>query len=295
MNYIYIDANVYLKFYLGDKLFKVLETLVDNLDSVIVTRQIADEVLRNSVSVNAANLKNALNSLQWHKPSLPYKNASAQTVQQITTVYNQFKALKLQIESDLEQQLLLISKQGDEITTKLNEIFSVALQPTADEIENAKLVKTFGNPPGKKSDPIGDELSWLQLLNKLQQNDRVVIVTNDRDYASVFNNKSVLNAKLHSDISDRQVEYFVYSEILDGIKKLRELQQADAAAFEAKDFPTEAEQTTIQKEEQKIIVDSTKDTCQHGNWRILPNGVFDDYTCMDCGRVLYRVYSDDND
>ena len=295
MNYIYIDANVYLKFYLGDKLFKVLETLVDNLDSIIVTRQIGDEVLRNSVSVNAANLKNALNSLQWHKPSLPYKNASTATIEQITTVYNQFKALKVQIENDLEQQLLLISKQTDEITTKLNEIFSVALEPTPEEIEKAKLVKTFGNPPGKKSDPIGDELSWLQLINKLQQNDKVIIVTNDRDYASVFNNKSVLNSKLHSDISEKKVDYFVYTEILDGVKKLRELQQADTAAFEAKDFPTEAEQSTIQKEEQKIIVDNSKETCQHGNWRILPNGVFDDYTCLDCGRVMYRVYSDDND
>ena len=210
MNYLYIDANIYLKFYLGNKLFKVLETLIDNKENIIVTEQIADEVIRNAVTVNIANLNNTIKNLQWQKPSLPYKNTSPETLKQIDDVYDKFKNVKGQIEIDLEAHLNLISSQKDIVTTSLKEVFALALKPTEEEQNKATILKKFGNPPGKKNDPIGDELSWIQLLNKVQPHDKLIIVTNDRDYASIFNNKSFLNSKLHSDLEKKNIQYYVY-------------------------------------------------------------------------------------
>lgn len=295
MNYLYIDANIYLKFYLGNKLFKVLETLVDNRDNIIVTEQIADEVIRNAVTVNIANLNNTVSNLQWTKPSLPYKNTSAETLKQIEAVYAQFKSVKTQIESDLDTHLNLISTQKDEITLKLKQIFEVALKPNEDEQKKATILKKYGNPPGKKSDPIGDELSWVQLLNRIQPKDKLIIVTNDRDYASIFNKKSFLNSKLHSDLEQKDVEYYVYSEILEGLNKLKDLQASSEAAFEAKELPTNEEQEEIKQEELKIIIDNSAETCKHQTITIRPNGVFDDYFCNDCHKIVFRQYSDDLD
>lgn len=295
MNYLYIDANIYLKFYLGNKLFKMLETLVDNKTNVIVTKQITNEVFRNSVSVNINNLTTTTNALSWNKPSLPYKNASTETSTLINSVYEQFKNLRKQIEEDLEKHLTLVSTQKDDVTQKLKELFGGALEPTDAELENAEMLKKFGNPPGKKADPIGDELSWVQVLNKIQSKDKLVIVTNDRDYASVFNKKSYLNSKLHQDLEDNDVEYFVYSEINEGIKKLKELQEQSHSEFETKDFPTEEEQEAIKEEEQTIVVKKVEETCKHQHIAIRPNGIFDNYFCMGCNRVVYRQYSDDLD
>lgn len=295
MNYLYIDANIYLKFYLGNKLFKVLETLIDNKENIIVTEQIADEVIRNAVTVNIANLNNTIKNLQWQKPSLPYKNTSPETLKQIDDVYDKFKNVKGQIEIDLEAHLNLISSQKDIVTTSLKEVFALALKPTEEEQNKATILKKFGNPPGKKNDPIGDELSWIQLLNKVQPHDKLIIVTNDRDYASIFNNKSFLNSKLHSDLEKKNIQYYVYSGILEGVNKLKELQESSDGKFETKELPSPEEQKEIKQEELQIIVDNSAEICKHQTVTIRRNGVFDDYFCNDCHHVFFRQYSDDFD
>jgi hypothetical protein len=262
MNYIYIDANIYLRFYLGNKLFKLLEVLVDNKNHVIVTEQISNEVFRNSVSVNADNLKTTILNLKWLKPSLPYNNASADTIKNIDETFRKASELKKMIESDVDKHLTLVASQKDAVSMKLNELFSVALIPTSSDIENAEKLKKFGNPPGKKSDPIGDELSWTQLISKLNENDNVVIVTNDRDYAKEFNGKLYINSQLNQTLEKKKITSYIYSEINDGIKKFTELQLADKSAFEAKDIPTEEEYKEISKEEQIILVQNSIPECK---------------------------------
>lgn len=295
MNYLYIDANIYLKFFLGNRLFNVLQTLIDNKGQIIVTGQIRDEVLRNSVSVNINNLNNTVLNLKWKKPTLPYKNTSAATLALIDDVYTRFKQMKLQVETDLENHLALISTQSDDITRKLKELFENALAPSEEELKEAEKRKQFGNPPGKKADPIGDELSWIQMLNKLAEGDKLVIVTNDRDYASSFNNKSFLNARLHQELAAKNIEYFVFTEILEGIDKLQKLQAAEEKAFAAAALPSMEEQKHIKEEEAQIIVKKTEEQCSHMRVGMRMNGIYDEFVCWDCGRVLSRQISDDID
>ncbi len=293
MNYIYFDANIYLKFYLGNKLFKIVESLTENKDNIIVTDQIVNEVFRNSVSITVNNLNSTLNNLKWQKPSLPYKNASKATLEEIDNVYRFFGELKTKIESDLNAHLNLVSSQEDEVSKKLKEIFLNSLKATEHEINLSKEIKRFGNPPGKKQDPIGDELSWIQLVNKLQNNDKLVLVTNDRDYASLFNNNLYLNSKLFPDLKSKNVEYFIYSEIVDGLKKLKELQDQK---FKPKDYPSVEDQKQIKEEEKKIMVDTTQAIeCIHSHVARRMNGIYDQYVCLDCGRLLFTTISDDLD
>ncbi len=295
MNYLYLDANIYIKFYLGNKLFKILELLIQNKDNIIITEQISNEVIRNAVSVNLSNYKNTLANFQLVKPSIPYKNNSVETIKQIDELSSQFKILRKNIENEFESHLTLVSTQKDEITIKLKQIFENALKPSDKEIEKAKTLKTFGNPPGKKADPIGDELSWIQVLNKIQKSDKLIIVTNDRDYASVYNSKSILNAKLHSDLEPYSIEYYVYSEITEGFNKFKELQENAHENFETKEFLSEVDYKEIKEEEAKIIVEKNEQICSHHHISRRLNGIYLEYFCEDCYSILHRQYFDDTD
>ncbi len=76
MNFLFIDSNIYLKFYHGSKLLKYLEILIDNYSNVIITDQIVDEVLRNSVSKSLSNWIETKNNLYWTRPNFLYYDIS---------------------------------------------------------------------------------------------------------------------------------------------------------------------------------------------------------------------------
>jgi len=71
------------------------------------------------------------------------------------------------------------------------------------QITQAKLRKELGNPPGKKGDPIGDQLSWEQLLEKSKNSENLWIITNDDDYIFEFNKKCYLNSFLYKELKNK--------------------------------------------------------------------------------------------
>ncbi len=197
------------------------------------------------------------------------------------------------MELEFEQHLILVSKQKDGITQKLKQIFKFSLKPTSEEESIANKLKEYGNPPGKRSDPIGDQLSWVQLLNKLRSNDRLIIITLDKDYASIYGKKSYINSKLHFELEQKNIDYFVYSDLSDGIKKFEYLQ--DKSGLKIEKFPSEEELEKIKKEETEMDLQDTKRNCKHANVKIRMNGIFDEWACLDCNQILFKHISDDID
>lgn len=293
MNYIFLDANIYLKFYLGNQLSKVLDNIIDNKDNVLVTKQIKDEVIRNSVSSTANLLQNSLKDTNWKKPTVPYKTQDKSLAVEIKDLSEKVKNLVEKIEIEFKVHLEKISIRQDDISKQLDLLFAKAIIPTDGEILESKNIKAFGNPPGKKADPIGDELSWLQIKNFLSPNDRLIIVTNDRDYATLFSKKLILNSSLCNDLKEKNIEHYVYSEAIDGIKKLKELQENDNQNFDNKDFPSSAEQEVISNEEQNIHIDIEDLKCSHPKAIRLLNGIYEEYRCLYCNTLLNRYYNDD--
>lgn len=273
-------------------LFKVLETIVDNKENVVVTEQIINEVFRNSVKVSTENLTNTLKSLEWKKPTLPYKNAQESTITLINNVFTEFTTMKKQIENDLDSHLNLVSEQNDEVSLKLKELFENALSPTDEEISLAEQAKKFGNPPGKHNDPIGDEISWVQLLNKTNTADKVIIITNDRDYANGFNGLLYLNSLLHHQLKEKKVEYYIFSDVNTGLKKYIELQEVDNIPLEQKDIPTKEEFIEIEKEERSIMSKDAFNQCKHDRKTFIQNGIYDDWICLDCNKILHRQFGE---
>lgn len=293
MNYIFLDANIYLKFYLGNQLAKVLDNIFDNKDNILITKQIKDEVIRNSVSSTANVLQNSLKDTNWRKPTIPYKTQEKNLVTEIKDLSERVKRIVEKVEAEFKVHLENISMREDDISKKLDLLFSNAIIPTEEEILESKNVKAFGNPPGKKADPIGDELSWLQIKNFLSPNDKLVIVTNDRDYATQFNKLLILNSSLSNDLKEKNIEYYVYSEAIDGLKKLKELQEKDNLSFDNTEFPNISEQEEISIEEQKIHIDIEGLKCSHPKAIKLLNGIYEEYRCLYCNTLLNRYYNDD--
>lgn len=295
MNYLFLDTNIYLKFFLGNKLLKALESILENKANLVVTQQIVDEVLRNSVSSTAQVLQNSIKDRNWNKPSIPFRMEDRNLANEIDILNKQVKDLVQKLESEFKVHLEKISKRSDDVSIKLIELFNNPLIPTAEEVEEAKKIKAFGNPPGKKADPIGDELSWVQLNNKLKTGDKLILVTNDRDYATVFRESSILNSKLAKDLEEKEVGYFVFSEVMDGIKKLKELQELAHQDFESKDFPEPNEQVEILNEEKSIHIIKDINECSHSRYTKIMNGIYDQYRCLDCNTILGTYLADDLD
>lgn len=90
----------------------------------------------------------------------------------------------------------------DAVSIELDKIFSLAKSPSVDDLEAARLRKEIGNPPGKAKDPLGDQLSWEQLLRHYNGNE-IWIITNDGDYFSQYNGKLYLNPFLYNELMRR--------------------------------------------------------------------------------------------
>jgi len=108
-----------------------------------------------------------------------------------------------------------------------------------------------GNPPGKATDPLGDQLSWEQLLSRCQSNRGLWIITGDLDFATRHAGKMVLNAALYKDLVTQmhsaEPEVFCFDNLPDGLKNFAEINRVKATKLPT---PEEAEQ--IKKEQESL-------------------------------------------
>jgi len=103
----------------------------------------------------------------------------------------------------------------DEVSTSLAGLFRSAVRHSKVELERAKERKTLGNPPGKETDSLGDQLNWEQLLTHLKGKRKLWLITNDGDYFTENQNRKFLNALLQRELGT--VEVVCYDTLSVGI------------------------------------------------------------------------------
>jgi hypothetical protein len=203
---LYLDANIYVDFYdlLSSATKKLLPALSALASHVFVTEQIVHEVNRNKLhkakqacdqlSERLKGNSNVLALLQSLIPTLPKQ-------------YRQWgpppKRAVEKIEELISEKLKNIAESTDEVSVALKPIFDIAVPPTAVELNAARLRKELGNPPGKRSDPLGDQLSWEQLLSNASNGDELWIVTRDTDYYVKALRQCLLHPLLLNDLVNR--------------------------------------------------------------------------------------------
>ena len=188
---IFIDANIYLDCYQRRypnyrKLLNSLELLVLN---ILYTRSVDYEVMRNRVLAYIKNSNIDIPKFAYPDPYQHYFRSnetdddSPQTIKQsrlkIKTEIQSMEAAAKGLHTSNIQSIL---NGEDDVSKLITSLRAHTQVPTQSQIDRARFRKEIGNPPGKKSDPLGDQISWEQLLDAAKGVNDVWIVSNDRDY-----------------------------------------------------------------------------------------------------------------
>jgi len=141
-----------------------------------------------------------------------------------------------------------ISQSTDEVSTALGPIFAKAEPHRDEELRRARNRKELGNPPGKQEKPLGDQITWEQILSRFaskQTLQKLWIITRDPDYGPVYGDRGFLNQFLYQELRavSSRAEAFLFKDIVDGIKDF-----ARTTGVEAIELPTGEEAAEIKKE-----------------------------------------------
>jgi hypothetical protein len=225
---IYIDANIYLRFYDNNskEYKKLLKSIEETKNDIFVTAQIVDEVERNKLEVFLKSFNEYFKQISVNMVSLP-EHLETETDEKL----KQWNKKEAEIGKDLEDQrkklnafttilLRKISENSDEITMTFSKIFENAINPTEIQISKARNRKEVGNPPGKRSDPLGDQISWEQLLDVVDNVDNLWIISNDSDYIYVFDKICYLNPFLVKNLRQKNpvIEIHCFNTLAEGLK-----------------------------------------------------------------------------
>jgi len=255
---IFIDSNIYLRFF--EEAFPRQRQMIDSLLELkkrgwlFVTQQIVAEVNRNKLRVTIDSLSPLRDTLQLKRVSIPSlvgtdddDNASVNLNSEWGQLVRTAREIEGQFSTKAGEIVRKVSESKDEVSKQLAVIFSGAVAPQESEIQEARRRKEFGDPPGKYSNPIGDELSWVQYLAKIKEvRGDVWIVSADNDYATSFDKVCYLNPVLVQDLVGCGIKLSNVHVFADLGKALEELRSINGGDF--KNLPTKAQLMKIAEE-----------------------------------------------
>lgn len=184
---LFIDTNIYLNFIRSSeesiKSLEELERLVGSKSLSLVFPKITyDEFLRNAPLV----AKEQLEIIGKHTPNKPPPMATSVRDKKVAGKVERTRKGYIGAIEDLKKGYL---KSVDEVRDRVGRLFAVTVKAVAyDEFDLLGLAerrKKVGNPPGKRKDPIGDELVWEILLSN-HFDDDLSVVAYDSDWADLL-------------------------------------------------------------------------------------------------------------
>jgi hypothetical protein len=251
---LFIDANQYLDLYQMESGRRLLAALDEQRSYIFVTAQIVDEVERRKV--NVVKLFLAQQELQLKSISVPdhiLGSADARVAEirkQLQGISGSVKDTKQKFGQLSSELLSSVSKSNDEVSKALTAIFSQAALHNDGELKGARLRKERGGPPGKKNDPLGDQLSWEQLLNKCREKPTLWIITKDSDYATKHEGELFLNAALYRELVHvyrSNPEVYCFDTLAKGLEHF-----TSTTKVKAEKLPTAEETKKIKKEQESL-------------------------------------------
>jgi hypothetical protein len=253
---LFIDANQYLDLYRMVSGKSLLAALEEQRDYIFVTAQVVDEVQRQKVKVAASFLAEQLRKMELKNVAVPdhlLSTSDGRVVsmrEQLREISEKIKGTKEDLRKLMRHLLEQVSQSEDEVSKRLVGVFSKAIAPKGDELQRARARREHGNPPGKRTDPLGDQLSWEQILSQSQGHRKLWIITKDSDYATEHDGTMFLNAALYQELArlyQSAPEVFCFDNIVDGLKHF-----AATNRVKAEKLPTSKESEEIRKEQESL-------------------------------------------
>lgn len=252
---LFIDANIYLDIYRLKDGSLLLAALGEQAKHIFVTQQAVDEVQRNKLKATADFLARHFVEVKANTFALP-DHFCGTTSEQIGNIRKKMKGVSKAVnqinkEVDSLRSAILeeVSQSKDDVSKALAPIFQHATPYKAEEMERARKRKELGNPPGKKTDPIGDELTWEQILSNLKGKKSLWLITKDTDYGIDCDGKLLMNPFLQQEVrrANKDVETFLFADLIAGLKHFTEKTGATGDKL-----PTEEQAEEIKKEERAL-------------------------------------------
>ena len=217
---VFIDANIFLSFYKYTKEdleeLRKLVALAERMFTLVVTEQLVDEIARNRGGTLADMLKR-FRELRYNAsiPAFfkPLKEYSA-FVDAQQSAGQTHAALLTAIESRIASQTL----DADRL---IRDLFSQAdiVKRTPEVHLRARRRFEAGNPPGKGS-TFGDQINWETLLEVVDSDHDLCIVTGDGDFRSALN-EAELNPVLLAEWNSKRKGKLFYYQTLTGFLRDR--------------------------------------------------------------------------
>lgn len=183
---LFIDTNILLDFYHFsksdiDELDKLLSLVKTGIVTLWATEQLRQETIRNRDS----KLSDAITNISRPKGDIQlpvfYKE-----FQEYKALMSAIRAAKMTFDAlnEVVNEAIATTKLAADVF--IVELFEVAnvIPITADIVNKANMRRLIGNPPGKKTHTIGDEINWEALLAAIPRGGTLHIVSADADYAS---------------------------------------------------------------------------------------------------------------
>jgi len=142
-----------------------------------------------------------------------------------------------------------VSRSEDDVSESLAAVFSQAVNASEEELERARRRKESGNPPGKSGDPLGDQITWEQILSASKSKSHLWIITRDSDYAHKYQGEILLNALLHGELTRTAPNLKIrsFDNIPDAIRDFSETTSTKAVTL-----PSKKEAEEIKKEQREL-------------------------------------------
>jgi hypothetical protein len=252
---LFIDANRYLYLYRTDKGKKLLAPLVEQSDYIFVTQQIVGEVQRNKIQVATYFLREKFKEVKLPGFGVPEHLSSSSAsqgkdiLQQMGDIREKMKGVNDAVDAWVLSIIEQISCSEDEVSKALAPIFAKAVLHSPEELQRARDRRELGNPPGKSNDPIGDQLTWEQILTHFKGKKRLWLISSDSDYGTTYSNKGFLNQFLYDELCKvvSAPEVYLFEDLVKGITHF-----VDTTGVKAEKRLTPEEVEEIEKEEKSL-------------------------------------------
>lgn len=223
---IFVDANILLGFWSlseGRVPSELLSPLVDLKENLLITQQVADEVLRNKLRVFLKTSSVA----PAFSPQFPDHFTRDRNVvllnSELKSLTDTAKKARSEWELIRDKIAAEISSNTDQASEMLNNLLRSAAAPSQKQLDAARERRERGNPPGKRADPLGDQISWEQFLAAVEGEPSVWIITKDSDFADRLDRRLLLNPFLRRELVERGIKKIeAYDNLSSAIRALKE-------------------------------------------------------------------------
>jgi hypothetical protein len=181
---LFIDSNQYLQLYGLLEGKALLDFIEEQRGHIVITTQIVDEVMRNKFGKAMAFILDKFKdiaSTDFLVPDHLFGLGDAK-IKESRKTQSDAANVKKELKLRATDYLTRIGRSEDDVSKRLESLFNNASAPSEEELQRARDRKERGNPPGKRSDPLGDQVSWEQLLSCCKRLERLWIITADKDY-----------------------------------------------------------------------------------------------------------------